>query len=395
MSARARIVTLLAMGLTALAGASAARAATGTVLTLNGHTVEVISGGRVHGYRYSRASMLQTGSRIRFVAARKRIRSAALAGSRSKRLAFAATVVSYGNSGLVLRLGDGALLRLAARRVERGCASALLHLRVGERLHVVELLGRGGYRLLLRAPNGGARCASSTGANGGPGGAPSASIQHANGVVTQIDSGDIVVGQTNGTSLTLTAPADAIDFLTSSSDLSLSTCETVSVSYEQQSAGFVLDSLAVTGQSSVGCVGGDGISLLVAGTLASAAAGSFTLDVAGEGVLTLTQDPSNRVTDGLVTGDQVLVAYTVGLGGALLATDAADDIQYATGTVTAVDAGGAEVLDRTTGHSRRYLADGAGFQTAGTGDQVAVAYYSSAAGLEAENVDDLTNGTTG
>jgi hypothetical protein len=398
MSARARRLTLLAFAVTALTGASSAWAASGTVLSVNAHTLEVIRGEHVHGYRYSRAALLPVGSQIHFSTSGGRMRGVAVEGRPARRLAFTAAVVSYGAPGLVLRLADGGLVKFSARRVRRACTSSAPQLRVGEKLRVAELLAGGAYRLVMHAAGGRAAC-TSTGAGGpvggGFGGPPSVTIQHAAGVLTAINPGDVTVHEANGPNLTLSAPADALDFLTTNGTISLTTCETVAVSYHQASAGLELDSLAVTGQASLGCVEGDGVSLLVVGTLASVGGASFTVNVPALGVLTLAQDPSNPATDGLSAGDQVLVAYTVGSGGTLAAAAAAQDVMYTTGTVMALLADGAQLTDWTTASTRLFLPDSAGFQNARTGDAVGVAYYAGAAGLETENVDDLTNGTTG
>jgi hypothetical protein len=395
MGIKARRLPLLAsaVAVTAALGASPASAMRGTVLSATGDHVQMVTNDHVRGYRSSRTAGLEAGSVIRFSVSGGRIHDVSPLGKRARRISFTGSVVSYSSSGLVLRLGDGALTKFSARRVERACAPATPKLQVGEKLRVRELLAHGAYRLVLQ-PRGGA-CAGVAGPPTGPGAGPSAPIQQAVGVVTAIDTSDVVVQQPNGSRLTLNAPADAIDGLSSSGTISLSICETVAVSYQQSSGGLALDSLAITGESLVGCVEGDSVSLLVVGTLASAGDSTFTLNVPGQGALTLGQDPGNPATDGLDPGDQVLVTYTLGSGGTLLAVDASDDIQYATGTVTALAADGGQVRDWTTGTVRQFVADGAGFENASTGDAVGVAYYASASGLEAESVDDLTNGTAG
>jgi hypothetical protein len=91
----------------------------------------------------------------------------------------------------------------------------------------------------------------------------------------------------------------------------------------------------------------------------------------------------------------VLVTYTVNSDGSLTSVDASDDPLYTTGTVTEIDNNGGDVKDWTTGAIERFVDDNAGFENASTSDAVAVAYYRSATGLLTENLDDLTNDTTG
>ncbi len=393
---------VISVALPAAASATSARAATGAVLSVDRQyrTVQVLSVHGVHGYRYSRAPGLAVGAGIRFSASHGRVRVLTQTAKRVRQLAYAATVVSYGGSGLLLRLSDRGLLSISARRVMRACGSSTPQLRVGERLRVREVRSRGAYRLVLRATDGSAVCVEESGGGVGTGGTlgaqPTTAIQRADGVVTAIDASDVVVQPAGAASLTLNAPADAIDALVSSGSIALSTCETVSVSYHQTANGLALDSLAITGQASLGCVEQDGVSLLVVGRLESVGSSTFTVDVPGQGALTIGQgDPDNPATDGLTVGDQILVAYAAGGGNSLTATDADEDVMYTTGTVTSVNAGAVVIKDWTTGASEKLLADEADFGSVRSGDAVGIAYYSSAAGLEGQNVDDLTNGTNG
>jgi hypothetical protein len=208
--------------------------------------------------------------------------------------------------------------------------------------------------------------------------------ENATGVVSQVETDTFDVQTTDGSDLRLHMAADAL------SALNLQSCDEVTVTFHQDAALLIADTVQVTGASGSGdCQP----TYDVVGTITAVSASGLTV-TGDKGPMTFTvDDPS--ITDGYVAGDQVDVTYVQNSDGSLNAQDVEYVEQDALGTVTAVSSSSMTITDDTTGASETFVTDPSGLALEGTGfdgiqvgDQVDVTYHVSGNQLVADDVSD-------
>jgi hypothetical protein len=213
---------------------------------------------------------------------------------------------------------------------------------------------------------------------------PSPAEQSASGVVTDVEFDAFDITTADGTDLRLNMAPDQL------SNLNLQSCDTVDVTYHQDTGMLVADSAQVTGASTDGdCAP------------TYDATGAIT-DVSGSSIaINSDQGPmsfnvsSSDITDGYQIGDVVDVTYTQNGDGSLDAIDVQYVEQDATGVVTSVSSSSLTLTDDNTGQPDAFIADPNNglqictyaFDGVHAGDQVDVTYHQTAAGLVADSVD--------
>jgi hypothetical protein len=216
---------------------------------------------------------------------------------------------------------------------------------------------------------------------------PSSSLpeQSDSGVVTEVDSGAFMVLTPGGSDLRLNmAPATL-------ASLNLQRCDTVNVTYHQDSELLIADTVQVTGsQISAACQSsGD-----VTGTITNVSDSGVTISTR-DGSMSFVVDDED-ITDGFKVGDVVDVAYSSNDQGQLDASDVQYVEKSASGTVTAVSQDSMTIADSSGGNSETFVAAGGfeddwgvnPFDAVSVGDQVQVGYHVSSGHKVADLVID-------
>jgi hypothetical protein len=396
------ITTAVALTMLALPASAAAAGTHGVVLSVNArhHTIEVVDTGHVvHGYKYrGRLPKLHAGTTISFRRSGKaisRVTVSAASTQHSRRVSFYARVVRSSHKGLVLALADGQRMTLSAgqighKRLRTKHHSLRAHAAVGARAAAgsitVNVLGlSAGVTVLVTETVGSHGDITITITLPSPSapGSPVGSEQQSAGVVDVVNPDSFVVDTSDGSPLVLNMAADAL------SNLGLSTCDIVTVSYHQDAAMLIADHVQVTGASSSGSCGSSGEDQDQIGTITSVSGTGITVATQDNGPMTFTVDSSD-VTAGYAVGDVVDVTYSQTSAGSLNAWDVEYVQQDAAGVVTAVSAGSVTLTDDTTGLPTTFTAapsDGL-FDGVAVGDQVDVTYHQSGSQLVVDQVDD-------
>jgi hypothetical protein len=217
---------------------------------------------------------------------------------------------------------------------------------------------------------------------------PQTSPQDATGQVTEVDTDAFMVQTGDGSQLRFHMSADAL------SNLNLQSCNTVDVTYHQDSGMLIADNVNITGTSTAGdCAPTQGST----GTITAVSSASITIST-DQGPLTASVDPSSGLTDGFQVGDLVDVTYTQNGDGSLSASDVQYVEEETTGQVTSVttsDSGGSvTITDDNTGQPDTFVADPSNgvqinsdaFNGVQVGDQIDVCYHVSGGQLVADTV---------
>lgn len=211
--------------------------------------------------------------------------------------------------------------------------------------------------------------------------------QSDSGVVTEVDPGAFMLLTPGGSDLRLNMVPAAL------AGLSLQPCDTVEVTYHQDSEILIADSVTVTGtQISGACQsGGD-----VTGTITSVSGSGLTIST-DQGSMSFVVDDGD-ITQGFQVGDLVDVTYSTNDQGQLDASDVEYVEKLASGTVTAVSQDSMTITDGGSGQSETFVAGGGfeedwglnPFDGVSVGDQVQVGYHISSAGNVADVVIDTS-----
>jgi hypothetical protein len=430
-----RKLTALAAAAAALAlpaSAMAAPSSSGVVLSTGHHSLQVVNSAHVvsnYGYR-GKLPKLHVGSRIAFAENGSTISDVRAAGSTNK-VAYYANVVRQAGNHVVLRLADGNKLSVTTGNASgssskhhkvhnalsrSGSAVTLnLNLAPGTSVLVTEAIGADGavtISITVEAngpADGGAGNGSGSGSGDGSGsgsGSDSgsgddssggdtpipANDKTASGFVTDVENTSFSIQTASGS--TMTFQMDATDL----SDVGMSPCDTVVVSYHPSGSQLDADNVNDNGTSNTGACasGGDGGSDET-GPITAISATSVTIDTPDQGSMTFSVNPSLGLTEGYLLGDVVDVTYATNPNG----SNAATDIEYVdndnTGVVTAVSAGSVTITDDSTGVSETYTADPTQqmFQGVNVGDDIDVTWHQAASQMVADAVDDLTQDAGG
>jgi hypothetical protein len=209
--------------------------------------------------------------------------------------------------------------------------------------------------------------------------------QTVSGTVTEVDDADFIVDPGNGADLQLNMDADTL------SNLNLSECDLVSVSYHQDAGLLIADSVAITGSSTTGdCTPTSDVT----GTITQVSGTAVAIE-SDAGPMSFVVDSSD-VTDGYSVGDLVDVTYTQETDGTLDASDVEYVEGDTTGIVTAVTATRVTITDSQTTQPDTFIADPAGglqvtsdaFTGIAIGDNIEVCFHTTATGLVADTVTD-------
>jgi hypothetical protein len=224
---------------------------------------------------------------------------------------------------------------------------------------------------------------------------PSSSLpeQSDSGVVTEVDRGAFMVLTPGGSDLRLNmAPATL-------ASLDLQRCDTVEVTYHQDSELLIADTVRVTSsQISAACQSsGD-----VTGTITNVSDSGITIRTDGGSMSFVVDDQD--ITDGFSVGDVVDVTYSTNDQGGLDASDVQYVENSASGTVTLVSQDSMTITESSSGNSATFVAGGGfeedwginPFDGVSVGDQVQVAYHVSSGHKVADLViDDSSYGYGG
>lgn len=209
--------------------------------------------------------------------------------------------------------------------------------------------------------------------------------QTVTGTVTEVDDADFILDPGNGADLQLNMDADTL------SNLNLSQCDLVSVSYHQDAGLLIADSVQITGSSTTGdCTPTSDVT----GTITQVSPTAVTI-ASDSGPMSFVVDSAD-ITDGYSVGDLVDVTYTQATGGALDASDVEYVEGDTTGVVTAVNATSVTITDAQTTQPDTFIADPAGglqvtsdaFTGIAVGDNIEVSFHTTATGLVADTVTD-------
>jgi hypothetical protein len=218
---------------------------------------------------------------------------------------------------------------------------------------------------------------------------PPAGKQNASGVVTDVGEHHFEVTTGDGSVLHLQMAEQAL------SDLNLQTCDTVDVTYHQDSGVLIADSVKVTGASTSGdCAP----TYDATGTISQVSDSSLTISTDQGPVTFSVADPD--LVEGFGAGDLVDVTYTKGDDGSLDATNVEYVEQEANGVVTAVSAHSV-TIDEGDGHSETFTADPNqglqiytnAFDGVKVGDQIDLTYHQAAGKFVADTVTDSSSHT--
>jgi hypothetical protein len=360
------------------------------------HMMQVVdSRHAVHLYHYrGRLPRLHPGSTIRFDRSGRVITHVRGVSNKSRTVVFDARVVRSSSRGLSLMTADGKVVTFTAKQLKRKPAKSTLRRRV--LAHAADTsvqinVGNVSINILGLQPGVTVQVTETTDSSGSvtvtitlPSPSQTSGQQQASGVVTEVGDDAFEMQLADGSDLRLHMSPDAL------AALSLSTCNTVSVSYHQDAGLLLADTVQVTGNSTTGdCTPTQDAT----GTIGQVSGQSLTLTT-DQGSLTFTVTDSS-LTDGFQSGDVVDVTYVQNPDGSLTATDVQYVQQDATGTVTAVNATSMTITDSNTGQPDTFAAspngvqvDGPSFQGVSVGDQVDVTYHTSAGQMVADSVCD-------
>ena len=394
--------TILTLALPATA--AAAGSSRGVVLSVNQsrHAVELVDANHVvHTFTVHGAlTGVRAGSVISFRRTGAGITAVRNAGS-TRSVSYYARVVHSSGKKVVLRLADGRTVSFAGRQLKK---HARKHTKRAARVHKalahaasagsgvtinIEGLAPGTTVLVSEttAPDGSITIsitlppAGSTGTTG-----TVAGDQSASGVVSDVGNDTFTMTTSDGSSLVFHMAADAL------SSVDMFPCDTVTVSYHNDSGLLVADNVDDTGTSDTGDCSGDDSSSDEVGPIVSISPTSVTIATSDQGNMTFAVDPTAGLTDGYLVGDVVDVTYAADGSG----TNVASDIEYVendvTGTVSAVSAGSITVVDGDTGKAVTFNADPAEqlFDGVAVGDTVDVTSHQAGSLPVVDNVDDLT-----
>lgn len=393
----AAIVALLALPATALASSSS-----GVVLSVDKrhHTIQVVDPGHVvHLYHYDgRLPRLHAGSRIAFKRAGQTISHVGNASSQSHSVAFLGRVVRSNRRGLVLRLADGNTVSFSSHQIRHkrlpvakrhkhqkahaatdlqltsgGVTINLQGLQPGVTVLVTETVDQSGnVTITITLPP------SST-----PG---VAGEQQASGVLSQVDTDAFNLGTTDGSDLRLHMAQTAL------SNLNLSPCDIVDVTYHQDAGMLIADTVQKTGTSSTGDCAVAPTPQDAVGTITQVAADSLTVSTDNGPLTFKVDDPS--ITDGFALGDLVDVTYVQLSDNSLDASDVQLVQNDATGRVTSVSDGSVTITDSSTGQPETFTADPSQgmFDGVALGDTIDITYHQSSGQFVADAVNDGSSG---
>jgi hypothetical protein len=394
----ATTVALLALPASALAASSS-----GVVLSVDQkhHTIQVVDSRHVvHLYHYrGRLPKLHAGSRIGFKSAGQTISRVGSASGKSHSVAFFGRVVSSSRHGLVLRLADGNTVSFSSRQVTHkrlpaskrhkhlahaatdlsltsgGVTINLQGLQPGVTVLVTETIDpAGNVTITITLPP-----ASTPGVTG---------AQQASGVLTEVDTDAFVVQTADGSDLRLHMAQHTL------SNLNLSPCDTVDVTYHQDAGMLIADNVQSTGTSTTGDCAVDPTPQDAVGTITQVASDSVTISTSDHGPLTFkVDDPS--ITDGFAVGDVVDVTYLQQSDGTLDASDVQLVEHDATGTVASVSDG--SVTINVGSHQYTFTADPSQgmFDGVALGDSIDVTFHQSAGQFVADSVSDQSDEHSG
>ncbi len=211
--------------------------------------------------------------------------------------------------------------------------------------------------------------------------------QSASGAVTEVDSDAFMVRTSDGSDMRFHMAADAL------SNLNLSSCNTVDVTYHQDAGMLIADTVNITGSSTSGdCAPTSDAT----GRITAVSSDSITIST-DSGPLTASVDPSSGLTDGFQVSDLVDVTYTQNSDGSMTATDVEFVEEETAGQVTAVttsgNGGSVTIVDDNTGQSETFVAGTNGvqinshaFNGVSVGDHLDICYHESAGQLVADTV---------
>jgi hypothetical protein len=391
-----RLTTFTATLVAALALPAIAQASTGTVLSVSRHHHElqlVSSNKSVHSYSFSgKLAGVTRGTKLSYTASGAHVTRARATGTASS-FSFLGTVVRSGSGALVLSLGDRQNLRLTSRQLgktgshkpsARGGKSLTVNisgLQPGETVEVTESIdGSGNVTITITLPNG-----STSGGNG------SSAESTATGLVNNVDTDSFDIITANGSDLTFHMAAAAL------SDVDMSACDSVVVSYHTASQVMTADNVVDNGPPDSGTCsdGGSGDGSDWIGTVSAVSATSITVDAgAGSGGAQTFSVGDPSITLGFLVGDSVDVSYEQD-GGQYVADTVGYNDTPTSGVVTAINSlgGGFDsvtVTDDYSGDSETFYApedliDGQGIQI---GDDLSLSYYQAARGLTLDYLED-------
>jgi hypothetical protein len=390
-----RLPMLAAVTMLAFPATAAAAGTSGTVLSVDAHhhTIQLVDAHHVvHGYRYQgRLPRLHTGSGVAFHRNGTTISHVSLAGVSSRSVSYYARVLRSSHTGLKLAQADGQRVSFASGQIKHkrlrvkhavraaiaAVASAgnvtvnILGLEPGVTVLVTQSVdASGNVTITISLPAAGA-------------GSPAGSEQQASGTVDTVNTDTFLLDTADGSQLNLHIAAQTL------ANLNLSPCDTVDVSYHQDAAMLIADSVTATGTSSASACSSSGPDQTETGTITKVSATGVTVATQDNGPMTFIVD-SPDVTAGFVVGDVVDVSYSQLDSGALDASDVEYSPQDATGVVTAVSTGSLTILDGATGQPVTFTANptDAMFDGVSLGDHVDVSYHLSAGQTVVDQVDD-------
>jgi hypothetical protein len=351
------------------------------------HTVQVVDGKHlVHRYRYrGRLPRLHVGSRISYQLSGRTLSHLSASPASARTVSFYARVLRSSSLGVVLRLADGSNVKFSPGQVKRVPGTAVTPgrphpalARIAGRPRSVTLAIHGlepGVTVLVNESVDGSGNVTITITLPPATASTAGSEQSAVGVIADFSADAIMLDTADGSQLRLhvqrTPPATTHQQV----------CDTVAVTYHQAAGVLVADTVQRTGASTSGDCGGEQPSHDVTGTITIVSATGLTVNT-DRGPQSFTVD-SPDITDGLAVGDVVDVTYTPA---------GASDVEYvehdATGTVTAVDAGGL-TISSGGGQPETFVADPSQgmFDGISVGDGVDVIYHQSAGQMVADVVD--------
>lgn len=380
----------------------------GVVLTVDRahHVVQLVDGRHVvHAYHYrGRLGRVHPGSHVVFSGSGSTITRVQSVTGASHTVSFYGRIVRSGAGGLIVRVGDGQRITFSSRQVRRAHASSpgqtrrhavIAHMAAsgsgfGSGTITVNIQGlQPGVTVLVTESVDGAGNITINITLPAPGATGS---QQMSGVVTDVGQDAFMLQTADGSALRLHMASSSL------AALNLNVCDTVDVSFHQDSNLLIADSVQSTGTSSSGdCGSGNGSGDRgaggdVVGTITAVSGSGLTVSTQDQGSMTFIVDSAD-ITDGFVVGDVVDVSYDTLSDGTLDAGDVEYVEQDSMGTVTAVSASSLTLTD-SNGQSQTFTGDPSQgiFDGVSVGDQVDVTFHQSGGQQVADVVDDQSAG---